>query len=342
MTDCDILKFNAFNAWIAAGVMAKLVVARGQQARMIKDETTKQLTIRHIIKWEQDFFEPINSDLEKHMPMYIAAALSQNTSPSDLHGELLVASSKLLADCLKHKSLTYPTFASIQSWFSTIRLLKDEPLFAQFSDKHKQLLQDYAEECTSMEFKVYEHMSDFALFCPLLLMVVLVHVVNTKFSKNTEMNQQHMDWRVACGVSLSGYLFPELHQNDGDIFFSCKFSCDDLQKLSSDYSKPIHVFNIFRSCVQKVYSRTQSIMHGFIYDVEEIQIQLFRSKLQLCKTQPSYLSKLSNSQKQILHYQRERVKVGKTYTRKDHFETLNDNYFLFGGFYQEVFESFDL
>jgi hypothetical protein len=36
------------------------------------------------------------------------------------------------------------------------------------------------------------------------------------------------------------------------------------------------------------------------------------------------------------------VKVGKTYTGKDHFETLNDNYFLFGGFYQQVFESFDL
>jgi len=252
MTDCDILKFNAFNAWIAAGNMTKLVVARGQQARMIgnKNEVVKQLTIRHIKCWEQDCFEPIYSELESHMPKYIAMALSESTSPSDLHGQLLVASSKLLADCLKNNCLTYPTFASIQSWFSTILLLKDQHLFELLPDKHLQLLLDCAEECASIEHKIYAGMSNFALFCPLLLMVVLAHVVNTKFSKIPEMKQQHMEWSVACGISLSDYLFPEIHENDGDIFFSCKFSCDEVQKLNSDCSKPIQVLT-FSSHVSK-------------------------------------------------------------------------------------------
>ena len=343
MTDCDILKFNAFNAWIAAGNMTKLVVARGQQARMIgnKNEVVKQLTIRHIQQWEQHCFEPIYSELESHMPKYIAMALLESTSPSDLHGQLLVASSKLLADCLKNNCLTYPTFASIQSWFSTIRLLKDQHLFELLPDKHLQLLLDYAEDCASIEHKIYAGMSNFALFCPLLLMVVLAHVVNMKFSKIPEMKQQHMEWSVACGISLSDYLFPEIHENDGDIFFSCKFSCDEVQKLNSDCSKPIQVFNIFKSCIKKVYSRTQST-NGVISKTEQLQIQVFLSQFRLLSKTPIYLSKLSNQQKQILHYERKRNKDGKTYTGKDHSETLNDNFFLFGDYYQQVFESFEL
>jgi hypothetical protein len=336
MTDCDILKFNAFNAWIAAGNMTKLVVAR-QQARMIgnENEATKQLTIRHIQQWEQYCFEPIYSKLERHMPKYIANALLESTSPSDLHGQLLVASSKLLADCLNNNCLTYPTFVSIRSWFSTIHLLKNEPLFAQLSDKHVQLLLVYAEKCATMEHKIFAHMSNFALFCPILLMVVLEHVVNMKFSKIPEMKEQHFDWSVACGISLSGYLFPELCENDGDIFFSCKFSVDELQKLSPDCSKPIHAFNIFKSCAKKVYSRTQST-NGVISSTEQAQIQVFHYQYQSFK--PVYLSQLSNQQKQILHYKRQRIKDGKTYTGKDHFETLNDNFFLFGDYYKRVFE----
>jgi hypothetical protein len=172
-------------------------------------------------------------------------------------------------------------------------------------------------------------------------MVVLAHVVNMKFSKIPEMKQQHMEWSVACGVSLSDYLFPELCENDGDIFFSCKFSCGELQKLNSDCSKPIQVFDIFKSCVKKVYSRTQ-ITNGVISKTEQLQIQVFYTQCRLLSKPPIYLSKLSNQQKQILHYERKRIKDGKPYTGKDHSETLNDNFFLFGGYYQQVFESFEL
>ena len=65
MCDSDILKFNSFNGWIAAGVMTKLVVARGQQIRSEgnNNEVMKQLTILHIKSWEEEIFEDAHDEL---------------------------------------------------------------------------------------------------------------------------------------------------------------------------------------------------------------------------------------------------------------------------------------
>lgn len=343
MSDSDILKFNSFNALIAAGVMTKLVVARVQGIRSEgnNNEVMKQLTILHIKSWEEETFEHTYLKLAQHRPDYISTALANSASPSDLHGMLLVAASNKLSWCLKNMSLSFPTFVSIQSWFRTLYQMQHSPFFVDMGEEHSGQLLELAAECNSLSHTIHNDvMSHFPLFCPTLLMIVLAFVVNKEYSKDKIMASMYTEWVMSCGLSFPRFMFPNISEKDGCLLFSCKFTEQEVDDLCSEYSKPIQVHNIFMASMRKVYARCTSTLIIRVNCInEDFQKQNFYYQINILKKCPRYLPVIRNRTKQILSYQRKCVSAGKTYTPSDRFDTLNDNFFMFGDYFQEVFGS---
>lgn len=348
MSDCEILKFNVFMAWIAAGVMTKLVAARGQQARwegnenealkQNENEALKQLTILHLHGWETNLFRPTAKKLLRHLPgklaRVVASACLSTATPSYLHGSLLVAASEMLSNCTETLSIHAETFQSISAWFRIIQDLRETNLFNILSKEHFNTLTKMAAEHEIKQHQLHGVTTRFCTFCPLLLMTGLASLVELQFSENPDMVDEFFDWVENCGTSLPKYVFPNISKQNGTLLGLCHFTQEEIQHFLPQ-NKPVQVHKIFMLSMLKLETSSFSGMFSSPRYEDNSQRNIFQ-RLMVPKAM-EYLSQVRNCEKQIRCYQKKCRKSAKPYIPTDRFLKLQDSFYIFGGYYSYVF-----